>query len=195
MTRLSISLTALLLLFAAWQPAPPTRYVLTDASTLKVTGTSSLHDWHCDAARVTGWIDATTDGSKVAVAGSEIRMRTTALDCKNGTMNGKVREALAADANPTIMFTLSSAEVGAGTGSGFAVKTTGRLTIAGQTRTVTATFQGTTMPDGRLHFTGQLPVKMSDYGIKPPTAMLGTLKTGDDVVVHIDLLAALAGTQ
>jgi hypothetical protein len=31
---------------------------------------------------------------------------------------------------------------------------------------------------------------MTDYGIKPPTAMLGTMRTGDAVVVRIE--AALA---
>jgi hypothetical protein len=31
---------------------------------------------------------------------------------------------------------------------------------------------------------------MSDYGIDPPTAMLGTLKTGDDVVVHFEAVGA-----
>jgi hypothetical protein len=30
---------------------------------------------------------------------------------------------------------------------------------------------------------------MSDYGMKPPTAMLGTIKTGDAVTVHFDLVA------
>ena len=43
MTRLSIPLTALLLLFAAWQPAPRARYVLTDAG-LQIVTWSYLSD-------------------------------------------------------------------------------------------------------------------------------------------------------
>jgi len=28
---------------------------------------------------------------------------------------------------------------------------------------------------------------MSDYGMQPPTAMFGALRTGDDVTVHFDV--------
>ena len=108
-----------------------------------------------------------------------------------------VRHAAVTLASPSTLSKLVTGFwlVGAGTASAFAVRATGRLTLAGQTRTVTATLQGSARPDGKLRFTGQLPVTMSDYGIKPPTAMMGTLKTGDAVVVHLDLMAALAGTQ
>jgi hypothetical protein len=42
---------------------------------------------------------------------------------------------------------------------------------------------GTREPGGAYVLTGQLPIRMSDYGIKPPTAMMGTIKTGNDVKV------------
>jgi len=32
-----------------------------------------------------------------------------------------------------------------------------------------------------------VPIKMTDYGIKPPTALFGRLKTGDDVKVNFEL--------
>ena len=43
--------------------------------------------------------------------------------------------------------------------------------------------QGVRGNDGRYILTGQTPVKMTAFGIKPPVAMLGTIKTGDDVKV------------
>ena len=34
---------------------------------------------------------------------------------------------------------------------------------------------------------GVVPIKMTDYGIKPPTAIFGRLKTGDEVKVNFEL--------
>jgi len=43
------------------------------------------------------------------------------------------------------------------------------------------------MPDGTVIAKGSVPIKMTDYGIKPPTALFGRLKTGDDVKVNFEL--------
>jgi hypothetical protein len=32
-----------------------------------------------------------------------------------------------------------------------------------------------------------VPIKMTDFGIKPPTAIFGTLRTGDEVKVNFAL--------
>jgi hypothetical protein len=42
--------------------------------------------------------------------------------------------------------------------------------------------------DGRLRFTGSYPIDMPEYGITPPTAMFGSLRTGRRVVVHFELI-------
>ncbi len=45
----------------------------------------------------------------------------------------------------------------------------------------------TRLPDGTVKATGMVPIKMTDYGIKPPTAIFGRLKTGDEVKVNFEL--------
>jgi polyisoprenoid-binding protein YceI len=107
-------------------------------------------------------------------------------------MNKKTRNALKADDHKSISFKLTKAEIVPGTGKAFSVKTTGQLTIAGKTNTVTTTVKGEVLANGNLQLTGALPVTMSTYGVDPPTAMLGTLKTGDDVTVHFKAVAAPA---
>jgi hypothetical protein len=37
--------------------------------------------------------------------------------------------------------------------------------------------------DGGVTFTGSKKLKMTDYKIKPPTALMGTLTTGDDIEI------------
>ena len=48
---------------------------------------------------------------------------------------------------------------------------------------------------GASFLTGQLPIRMTDYGIKPPTAMMGTIKTGDDVKVTFRWVVEKAGER
>ncbi|MNL78729.1 hypothetical protein D3C87_2051920 [compost metagenome] len=34
---------------------------------------------------------------------------------------------------------------------------------------------------------GKKEIKMSDYGVKPPTILLEFLKTGDDIIIEFEL--------
>ena len=36
-------------------------------------------------------------------------------------------------------------------------------------------------------FRGELTLKMSDYEISPPTALMGTIKTGDEVTIRFSI--------
>lgn len=80
--------------------------------------------------------------------------------------------------NDSITFTSSSVQV-----KDTAVTATGDLSIAGQSRPVTLDL--TTTADGRL--TGSMKVVQSQFGIKPFSAMLGTLKVKDEVEINLDV--------
>ena len=86
------------------------------------------------STQVTGSADAAgTELTQVAQSSGEITIPVASLDCRNGTMNGHMRNALKAAQNPTIRFRATSVAV---TLEG-AVRMTGPLTIAGQSREVT----------------------------------------------------------
>ena len=65
---------------------------------------------------------------------------------------------------------------------------TGDLTLSGQTRPVTFSL---TVDGERV--TGEATVTQSDFGMKPYSALFGTLKVADDVVVTLDARLAPAG--
>lgn len=179
-----------LVFLAGWAAlrAPVQLVVQPDQSTLRVEGTSSLHDWTCEATTLSGTLDveaAPEAAALVAIAKVKVTVPAAALECNNGTMNRKTRDALKADEAPEIRYTLQRAAFrGDGT-----VEATGLLRLAGVERAVTMTVKTLPAKDGGFRFTGSLPLKMTDYDIKPPTAMLGALKTGDRVVVSFDILA------
>ena len=87
----------------------------------------------------------------------------------------------------SIRFTLTSARVGNVNGGRFGVEANGQLTIHGTSRAQRVTAEGRAVGNGQYRFTGSVPVTMSQFGVDPPTALLGTLRTGDGVTVRFDM--------
>ena len=160
-------------------------FTFDSGSKIWVEGTSSVHDWECQVEQFAGTVNAeAAEATFATLSTTTLTVPVQGIDCDNGTMNGKMRDALGSS---PIRYALSSATVGAPTADGwFSIRTTGQLTIHGQTRPVEMTVKGKAVDGGRFRLTGQHTLKMTDYGIDPPTALLGTLKTGDEVTVHFD---------
>ncbi len=168
--------------------APPPSFVFEPSSRLWVEGTSSLHDWSCEVEHFAGTLEAeTTDTGLANLTHTRVTVPVQGIDCDNGTMNGKLRKALASSDHPTVTFALTRGIVGADDTDGwFDIDVLGQLTVAGETKPVQIAARGKALGDERFRLTGHLALHMTDYGIDPPTALLGTLKTGDEVTVHFD---------
>lgn len=160
-----------------------------DGNSVEVTGSSTMHDWTMTGSGISGslvvadtLIGAASAEALMAVPPQAvIDIAVKSIRAEHDKMNKLMADALKADRNPMIRYQLTGATL-AKAGSPFVVATTGKLTIAGQSRDVKMQVTGTRQGE-RLVFTGETPIRMSDYGIKPPTAMLGTIKTGNDVKV------------
>jgi polyisoprenoid-binding protein YceI len=122
-----------------------------------------------------------------AVKKVEVRIPVKALHCNHGGMDGNVYKALKADQAPEISYIMATLEAVPGANDTMTLKTVGTLTIAGRENKVSMDVETTRLPDGTLKAKGLLPVKMTDYGIEPPTAIFGRLKTGDEVKVGFEL--------
>ena len=65
----------------------------------------------------------------------------------------------------------------------------GELSVAGVTNTIQMPVAMTRLDKDKLKFTGSTSVKMTSFGIQPPT-LIGILSTGDDVKISFEWLAA-----
>jgi len=181
MKRILITTAAFLLFLAGVAAAD--RFTPAKGSFIRIEGTSTLHDWTMEGTTINGTISAPpieqwkNDASSVSVA-----IPVTSIKSEHAKMDKLMAEALKAGANPTIRFELTTASL-AEAGATLQLETHGKLTIAGVTREVQMRVNGVRDSSGTYILTGQVPIRMSDYGIKPPTAMLGTIKTGNDVKV------------
>lgn len=161
-------------------------------SKLWFDGTSTVRKWSCsapafdvDVQSAPAGIPGVLSALKV-VQTATVRVPAAKLECGNGTMNEHMKKALQVTAHPTIEFRLASYEVAKG-GQGVQGTLTGTLTIAGQPRTISIPAEAHADAAGALRVTGATEIDMTQHGVKPPTLMMGTLKTGPKVTVHFDL--------
>jgi polyisoprenoid-binding protein YceI len=180
-----ILLTFLTLLLVA--PLSGQSYRLTK-SDISIAGTSNLHDWESAVTKVS-WRGTFgfTDGVLSELKDVKVNIPVDGIiSTKGRIMDGKTHSALKGEEHPNITFTMTSATItNNGTKSTVAAK--GQLTVAGATRTINLQVMLTPLTDGQYQVAGTYPMKMTDFGIDPPTALLGSLTTGDDVTIKFNL--------
>ncbi len=182
----TILLAGMALLFICAAPGTTT-YILSKEYTVTIHGTSNLHSWDETVETISGYgsMSSNSDGSMNLDAVS-IKMEVHSIKSDMGSMmNSNTYKALKADANPQIIFTLASPLKSIQTNPGSPVVTAkGNLTIAGVTKPVEMKVKIFLQGQGKLSFEGAQTVKMTDYGVQPPTALMGTLKTGNEITIN-----------
>jgi polyisoprenoid-binding protein YceI len=147
-----------------------------------VKGTSTLHDWHMETTDGQGECVLTQTNGVMNIQKAEVKFKAEGLESGKNGMDKNAYKALKTDDFPWIEFKLSAFEAKP-EGKGL-VK--GNLTIAGFTKPITfdvETVQGT----DQITVSGSSAFKLTDFKVDPPTALLGTIKTGDDVTVEFKL--------
>ena len=107
-------------------------------------------------------------------------------------MNNNTYKALKADDHPEIIFALATQLPGIPVDAkGKVIAAKVNLSIAGVTKTIDMSVTVTAVSHGNIAFEGSKTIKMTDYGVKPPVAMLGTMKTGDEITIHFKTVFAV----
>lgn len=162
---------------------------LQPGSRVWVDGTSTTRSWHCESTRAEGSAAAaTTELAQLSRAGrAEITVPVATLDCRNNTMNGHMRNALKADQAPEIRFRASSVQVTPTSADAGTAEMQGTLTIAGADRPVT--INGTVAREnGQIRVRGSKRITMTEWGVRPPSLMLGTMKVNPAATVGFDVV-------
>ncbi|HEV8235272.1 MAG TPA: YceI family protein [Gemmatimonadaceae bacterium] len=204
----SLALTALLTVAGSLH-AQSVRLAVGPESKLWIEGGSNLHDWSCKASSIDAAIEVdesfvkTTTVASTSLKKVQVKVPVRNLKCGNGKMDNNLYKALKADDAPEISYILATFDVVPGTEKdSFTVKAVGALTVAGTEKTVNMDVTAARLPDGGVRAEGALALLMTDFGVKPPTALLGTLRTDNKITVKFSLLvgpqtlsAALAGER
>ena len=62
----------------------------------------------------------------------------------------------------------------------------GTMNIAGTKKELTTKVK-IDYSNGKISLSGKKDFKLTDFNVEPPTAMFGTIKTGDEVAIHYNL--------
>lgn len=153
-------------------------------SKLKVLGTSNLHDWEIDAKAMSGKATMAIEaGDLKSIKNLDFAVEVEQLKSGKSGMDNNTFKALNSKTYKTINYKLVSVtkitEISAGN---FTVETQGDLTISGVTKRINQTFT-VKIIGKKAVFSGKTKIDMTVYGVKPPTALMGTIKTGKDITV------------
>ena len=195
---LAPALAVTVALVAGW-PAAAQSPLAIDSGKVTITGSSNVHEW----TAATSKIRVTRARLAPAAAGAElwdtvlkpgvieafeIAIPAATLSAPKGDLDKNMHKALKAEEHPDITFRLVRFETAA-TGT----RAIGMLKIAGVEKEValpiTVRRAGAT-----LAVAGRVDLLMTDYGIAPPKAMLGMLKTDPKVTVTFETVLAVPQT-
>jgi polyisoprenoid-binding protein YceI len=190
-TVLGLSIAAVALV-SGQEPAPAP--LVLGASRVSIAGTSNIHPYTASttalrvtrlklagaAATPTFWDDIVKPGG---VEAFEIAIPAATLASDKEGLDKNMHKALKVKEFPDITFRLLRIEPGQG--SAEALRGVGVLTIAGVPREVVLELT-TARQEAGLRIRGQLALLMTDFGIEPPKAMLGMLKTDPKVTITFE---------
>jgi polyisoprenoid-binding protein YceI len=181
-----LSLLLVFLLAGAGEPARDL-YLLSSEYSVTIDGTSNLRDWKEDVGKVSGAMEAEVDpDGSIALKTINISMEVMSIKSDMGrVMDNKTYEALKADTHPVILFTLAAPlRLTQVRDCATAIPVKGTLSLAGVCRPVTMLVKTFEISQGKLQFEGYQSLKITDYGVKPPTALFGTMRASPDITIH-----------
>ena len=168
---------------AGAQMSMPRNLSLAKESRMWLEGTSTVKSFKCTATKFDMAVSAESDESPASmVKSASLVIPVAQLECGNKTMNEHMRKALKAESNPQITWKMTSYQV-----EGSNVLINGKLTIAGKENAIVIRGTGSA-ENGTIRFKGSKQFKMTEYSVKPPSLMLGTMKVGDLITVSFDLV-------
>ena len=196
-TPFPVLTVALAALMAAPLAAQSTSMTVRPESKVTLAGGSNVHDWACKSSTFQATIELDSTYLAVSLAELQKPIRKVAvtvpvktLKCGKGKMDENMYKALREPEFPEIKYVLDSYEVDAAltTSDSFAAKTVGTLTVAGAAKQVEIPITALRQTGGTMKGEGALRFLMTDFGIKPPVALLGTLRTKNEVEVKFEVL-------
>jgi polyisoprenoid-binding protein YceI len=155
-------------------------------SKLEVLGTSSIHDWEIVAENMSGKANINIENDQMMIPSLSFSVPVESLKSGKSSMDNNTYEALKSEKYPTISYEIISMEVTEKNGDVYTLKTSGNLTMAGVTKNMNMTVKST-VSTSYVAFIGKVGFKMTDFKVDPPTAIFGTVKTGDEVTIEFNV--------
>ncbi len=194
----------LLLLAAQAQAQSGARYRASPrGSKVRIDGSSNIHDWNMTGEIIGGYLEVpagvTLDPAQAAQPGvnggklearAEVSIPVSSMQSETQQgMDEVMQEAMNAKDYPRIQYHLTEMTLkqphAAGTPLEFDTK--GELMVAGVTNKISMPVRIEAAENSKLKVIGSIPLKMTDFKVKPPVK-LGVFRTVDDIKISFEWL-------
>jgi len=172
------------------------RFIVLPASKLTIDGKTNVNSFTCAIAKYSG-----TDTLVLHEGGRNVRpvfvkgsvgLDASTFDCGMAIMTSDFRKTVKSDVYPAIIIDFISFER---TPSYKGVKENFKgilkISLAGVTKLFEVDCFIETKPNGLIHLQGGRHFTFADFGLKPPSRMLGTVKVKEDLNVNFHLVLKL----
>lgn len=175
--------------------ARQTSFQLQDDSTVRVDGDSNVRSWGADAETVSGslTLNNITELSLENLTPEnfeslEIAVLAESLDSGTRGLNRNMYDYLKSEEYPEITFTLNNISEINVSGGQASITANGVVNAAGADHQITMSVLAEIPSDGTIRFTGEHEMLMTDFNIDPPTAVFGTVRSADEIVIIYDVI-------
>lgn len=156
-------------------------------SRIVIEGTSNVHRWSCATTKFDATAEA-PDASATelgkALTSLSVTIPVASIDCGHGDMNKNLQNAMHADKHPTIGYRMTSYDATPSAGS-YEIVMHGVLTINGVDRPTDVKATVTPTGSGGASAVGSAAINTTDFGVKPVSVLLGTLRTSPQVTITL----------
>ncbi|UAM98651.1 YceI family protein [Polaribacter litorisediminis] len=154
-------------------------------STVIINGTSTLHDWESIVEKTVAQL-ATNELNNQKIETLNVSVEVISIKSGKNLMDKLTYKALKYEDHPNITFIFKKGEIINEGAKHIDIKLIGDLTIAGVTKSVAV--ETKINKSGKpIILKGSHKLKMTDFGIEPPKALLGTIKTGNEITIAFNL--------
>ncbi len=164
-------------------------YKLTTDATVKVLGTSNVHDWVMSAGKIESQGNFKMEGGALnALTSFSFSVDAKSLKSEHESMDKRTYKTIKADQFPKVTYKLISAAITTIQKGKYLIKAKGDLTIAGATQTIVMDITAVVNADNNtITCSGTESLKLTDYKIDPPSFMLGAMKVKNDLTIQFNL--------
>lgn len=176
-----------------------TTYIPEEVSKLWIEGRSNINEFECQANKYFGEATLFDDPNPDFLQDVserlflKVEIRVDGFECGRSRMNRDLQQALKSDEFPEIVFMFDNATMLNGPqedDDAFEIEVHGSLTVAGNTKNIRFVTKAYYLEHDKVRAIGRTTIRMSDFGVEPPTALMGLVKADDELAVNFDLIAS-----